>query len=189
MKVSPAARKLVFAVVLVVSGVLLPVISPLKILLEPASFTFGVHVPIFLALFVSPVIAVAVVIGTTLGFALGGFPSVIVIRAASHMLFAVVGALYIRYRPRTLSSFFRALLFACAIGAIHASLEVTVVEFFYMSGDTAGTFYTTESAIEFVGLGGFVHNMVDFALAFAAMKLLKLWKAARGLFPEASAAE
>ena len=39
-----------------------------KIILGPMSFTLGAHVAIFLAMFISPKVATAVCLGTTLGF-------------------------------------------------------------------------------------------------------------------------
>ena len=60
--------RLVVAALLCAVGILIPMFSPIKITIEPASFTLASHVAIFLAMFVSPSIAVAVSVGTTLGF-------------------------------------------------------------------------------------------------------------------------
>lgn len=78
---------------------LMPMISPLKIILEPASFTLASHVATMIAMFLSPGIAVAVAFGATVGFMLGGFPLVVVLRAATHMIFSYVGAKYIQKHP------------------------------------------------------------------------------------------
>jgi niacin transporter len=72
------------AALLIAIGFVIPVFSPVKILLEPASYTLASHVSIFIAMFISPFIAVVVSLGTTLGFLVGGFPPVIVLRAATH---------------------------------------------------------------------------------------------------------
>ena len=83
MQRSQRTFKLVMAGLLCAIGILAPVISPVKIDLEPASFTLASHVALFIAMFLSPKIAAAVWLGTTLGFQLAGFPPVVVARAAS----------------------------------------------------------------------------------------------------------
>ena len=83
--------RMVVAALLCAVGILIPMFSPIKITLDPASFTLASHVALFLAMFVSPGVAVAVSIGTTLGFFLAGFPITVVLRAASKIVFAVVG--------------------------------------------------------------------------------------------------
>lgn len=88
--------RLVVAALLCAVGILIPMFSPIKVTIEPASFTLASHVAIFLAMFVSPGVAVSVSVGTTLGFFLAGFPITVVMRAASHIVFALVGSLYIQ---------------------------------------------------------------------------------------------
>ena len=61
-------QKLVIAALLCAIGILIPVISPIKITLDPMSFTLGSHVAIFVAMFVSPAVALCVELGTTVGF-------------------------------------------------------------------------------------------------------------------------
>ena len=71
---------MVIAALLCAIGIVIPMFAP-KIILEPASFTLASHVPIFIALFISPPVALAVSVGTTLGFFFAGFPIVVVLRA------------------------------------------------------------------------------------------------------------
>ena len=59
---------------------------PLKVVIPPASYTLASHVPIFLAMFLSRKMAACVVIGSTLGFFVAGFPIVIVMRCISYHL-------------------------------------------------------------------------------------------------------
>lgn len=89
--------QLVVAGVLCAVGLVIPMFMP-KIVLGPMSFTLASHVAIFLAMFISPAVAVAVCIGTTLGFFLTT-PLIIALRAASHIVFAVIGALLIKKYP------------------------------------------------------------------------------------------
>lgn len=58
---------------LIAIGIVIPMFSPIKVVIEPASFTLASHVAVFIAMFISPSMAVAVSLGTTLGFFLGGF--------------------------------------------------------------------------------------------------------------------
>jgi niacin transporter len=177
-----SVQKIVLVALLIAIGVIIPLFSPLKLVLNPASFTLASHVPIFIAVFISPAATLAVVIGTTLGFLIGGFPLVVVMRAASHVLFALLGSCYLQYNPQVLSSFLKTQFFSFVIGVIHAWGEVTVVCFFYMSGDAVGTYYTIGTVLLFVGLGSLVHSMVDFAIALAAFKLLTAQKTLQPLF-------
>ncbi len=48
-------------------GVIIPMVMP-KIMIPPASFTLASHVPLFIAMFFTPGVAVAVALGTTFGF-------------------------------------------------------------------------------------------------------------------------
>ena len=88
----------------------------------PMSFTLASHVAVFLGMFISPAVAVAVCIGTTLGFFLTT-PAIIALRAASHIVFAGLGALYLKKHPDTIDrpvastvfNFVIALLVAAAV--------------------------------------------------------------------------
>ena len=83
MKRDTKLQTMVVAALLCAIGIVIPMFAP-KIVLEPASFTLASHVPIFIALFISPPVALAVSIGTTVGFLFAGFPIVIVLRALTH---------------------------------------------------------------------------------------------------------
>lgn len=74
MKSKTNTFQLALAGMLIAIGIVIPMFSPIKIIIEPASFTLASHVPVFIAMFISPMMAAAVALGTTLGFLLGGFP-------------------------------------------------------------------------------------------------------------------
>lgn len=59
--------QMVLAGVLCAVGMAVPMFMP-KIVLGPMSFTLASHVPVFLAMFISPMVALAVCIGSALGF-------------------------------------------------------------------------------------------------------------------------
>ncbi|MGI5936584.1 MAG: hypothetical protein ACOX7I_07280 [Oscillospiraceae bacterium] len=168
---STNVKKLVVAALLCAVGIIIPMYSPVKIVLEPASFTLGSHIAIIIAMFVSPFVAGAVAVGTALGFFLAGFHIVIVIRAASHIVFALIGAYILQKRPAILGSIPRAGLFSLLIAVIHGVCEVLVVMPFYYGSMNAEEF--TRSVILLVGVGTVVHSMVDFILAYVIWRALR----------------
>jgi niacin transporter len=89
--------QLVLAGVLCAIGLAVPMVMP-KVILGPMSFTLGSHVAIFLAMFISPKVTTAVVLGTTVGFFLTT-PLIIAMRAGSHIIFALLGAFILRRHP------------------------------------------------------------------------------------------
>ena len=170
-----ALQKMSASALLIAIGIIIPMFSPVKFILEPASFTLASHVAVFIALMISPSVAVAVAIGTTLGFLLGGFPVVVVLRAASHIVFAVLGSLFLQRFPRTLESPIRTREFSLAVGLLHAACELVIVSIFYMAGGMGEAYYQQgflRTVILLVGIGSVVHSMVDFELALAVVKVL-----------------
>jgi niacin transporter len=163
--------------------------SPLKIVLEPASFTLASHVAIFIAMFLSPTVAVSVALGTTLGFLLGGFPIVIVVRALSHVVFALIGSLALKKIPSILDSLPKTIAFASVVSLIHGITEVLVVTPFYLGNTLSKGYYSKGyiiSVVLLVGVGTLIHSMVDFFIALAVWKPLKKMAAPKNL-PERSA--
>lgn len=159
---------MVMAALLCAIGILIPMISPFKILLEPASFTLASHVAIFIGIFICPWVAVAVVVGTTIGFSFS-FPLVVVLRAASHLVFTVIGALLLKSRPEILSKKLSTFLFGLLMAVIHAISEVVVVLPFYFGGRLSAMNYDKGfliSVLLLVGVGTVVHSMVDFYIAY-----------------------
>ena len=130
---------------LIAVGIVIPLFSPVKIILEPASFTLASHVAIFIAMFISPAMAVAVSLGTTLGFFLAGFPLTVVLRALRSSLG-----------------------FSFVIGVLHAFCEVLVVLPFYLNGSMPQANYEKGffvSIFLLVGVGSVIHSMVDMCIS------------------------
>lgn len=186
MKRNASIQKLAVAALLVAVGIVIPIFMPVKIILEPASFTLASHVALMLAMFISPTVTAAVAAGTALGFFLAGvFPAVVVARAASQVVFAVAGALFLRRYPNTLNSIVKTQLFSLAIGVVHALGEVLVTLPFYVAGTLADGFYEKNfftAVILLVGLGTLVHSMVDFAIALLVYAPLRIQRPLQGLF-------
>ena len=149
-------------------GILIPIVSPIKITLEPASFTLASHVAIFIAMFISPVVAVFVALGTTIGFFMAGFPLVVVMRAASHLVFVCFGSLILKKNNEILNTVKSSLSFSLGISILHGLCEVLVVLPFYFGNNMSSAYYAkgfVTSVILLVGVGTVVHSMVDFYLA------------------------
>jgi len=150
--------------------------SPIKIILEPASFTLASHVPIFIAMLIAPSMGIAVAVGTTLGFFFGGFPLVIVLRAASHILFTTLGSLYIRKNSELYKSKVKYRIYSLVVALIHAFAEMVVSAIFYFTGSMSTAYYQkgfTISILLLVGLGTAIHSMFDFEIANIVMLALR----------------
>lgn len=174
-------QQLAISALLIAVGVAIPTFSPFKIIIEPvASYTLASHVAIFVAMFVSPASAVAVAIGTTLGFVAGGFPAPVIARAASHVIWALAGALVIRRYPHMLDRFTSALGFSAGVALLHGAVELATVAVFYRLGLLSAGFYEAgfwQGVIVLVGLGTVAHSMVDFALAQIVWRPISQWRA------------
>lgn len=155
--------KLTVTGLLISVGIIIPYTFP-RIHLGVASYTLASHVVIFVAMFISPRVSLAVAAGTTLGFFLGGMPIIIVLRAFSHLLWAFCGSVYLRQVPATIQSTVKLRIFSVVIGALHGILEFfTVILFFRLT--TFPNDFNLWWFVVFVGLGTFVHSLVDFELA------------------------
>jgi niacin transporter len=156
-------RKITASALLIAIGLAIPLFSPIKIWLEPASFTLASHVPIFIAMFISPWVGVAVALCTAVGFLISATP-VIAARALSHVIFTAIGSLWLKKRPQTLDTLKSAHIFSFLIGLIHASSELLAVFFFYFFGimPQSWGFY---NIMLLVGVGTVIHSMVDFEIA------------------------
>ncbi|MCL2169900.1 MAG: hypothetical protein FWB74_07740 [Defluviitaleaceae bacterium] len=149
---------------LVAIGILIPLYSPLRIVIPPAAtYTLGSHAAIFVAMFISPKIAIAVTIGTAIGFFMA-FPLVVGLRAASHLIFAILGSIYIARADKSTLHGTKLRIFSVTMALIHAAAEaVTVLLFFFGTSFPAGQ--SVWWVLGFIGAGTIVHSLVDFELA------------------------
>lgn len=163
-----STKSVVISAILCAIGIIIPMFSPIKIILEPASFTLASHIAIFMAMFISTKTALFVTLGTTIGFLLGGFPIVVVFRALSHVLFVGVGAIYLNKHKHIINSVKSSLSYSFIIGLIHAIGEVLIVIPFYFSSSLSQGYYDKGFLISIfglVGIGTVIHSMVDFSLS------------------------
>ena len=165
-------RFLTLTALLTAIAIVVPIIMPFKIVIPPASYTLGSHVAIFIAMFLSPWMTVFVVLGSTIGFFLAGFPFIIVLRAFSHILFGTLGALYLRKFPNILESQKSSWIFNIVLAIINAIGEVFVCFVFYsVTGqDLQKLLYVL---FVLVGVGTIIHSMVDYVIAIGIYRSLK----------------
>lgn len=170
---------LVLAGLLCAVGLVVPMFMP-KVVLGAMSFTLASHVATFLAVFISPALAVAVCVGTTLGFIMTT-PLIIALRAASHIAFALIGAMIVVRKPQIIDNVIPAVMFNLFLAFIHAAGEVAVVTPFFFDGvmfkpeQLANGFVT--SVLFLVGCGTFLHSVIDFCIA------LFIWKPLSAALP------
>ncbi|MEM1483970.1 hypothetical protein V6615_03710 [Oscillospiraceae bacterium PP1C4] len=172
MKHNYKVQTMVISALLCAIGIVIPMVSP-RIVIGPASYTLASHVPIFIAMFISPVVAVSVALITGFGFLFAGFPFVVVLRALSHLLFAFIGAQLIKKHGNILYSVKGFAFFGLFTAILHALGEVIVVTFFYWGNNMSGAYYQQGywiSVMALVGLGTIVHSMVDLGIAVFVWK-------------------
>ncbi|MDK2824378.1 MAG: niacin transporter [Clostridia bacterium] len=127
----------------------------LGITIPPFSATLASHVPVMLAMTVSPLVAIMVGVGSALGFLIKLGP-VIGARAAMHAIFALVGAIMIK-KGSTLRTALIATL------PIHALSEALIVIPFGFSLYKAGVV---------IGIGTALHHTADSLISIAVYSLL-----------------
>ncbi|MEE1014127.1 MAG: hypothetical protein U0L92_07480 [Clostridia bacterium] len=159
-------KDLVISALLIAIGILIPMIFtglPFRIVVGPYSATLMAHVPVIIAMFISPWTAVFTAIGTTIGFFFTA-PLIVAVRAASHVAFAILGAALIKKGMR-------ALPLCILTGILHAVLEGIVVMIFYVGGfSTPNAGYTISLLVLITIVGTFIHHCVDFVISYAVGK-------------------
>lgn len=168
MKTKFNTRDMVICALLIAIGILIPMIFtglPFRIIVGPYSATLMAHVPVIIAFFISPWVAVFTAIGTTIGFFFTA-PVVVAVRAASHILFAILGAYLIKKNMSLV-------LCGAITGVVHAVLEGIVVMLFFIGGlSTPASGYSISAMVWITIVGTFAHHCVDFILACIVAKAL-----------------
>lgn len=169
--------RLAVAALLCAVGIMIPMVMPVKVYLPPMSFTLASHVAIFLAMCVSPMTAFAVSIGTTVGFVFSGLPVDVWLRALSHTVWAVGGALWLKKYPDTFYSAGTNIVFCLAVAAVHALLELAVVFSLYLGGAAGMAEKFAQGGfgaiILLVGLGTAVHSCVDYGVSLLVWRPIR----------------
>jgi niacin transporter len=153
------SRDLVYGALLTALSILIPVAfgNYLRVYIPPFSATLASHVPVMLAMLVSPTVAVLVGIGSAAGFLVVLGP-IVAARALVHVAVGFVGAYLIQQNR----SFATALLITAPIHALGEVLVVLPLGF------------ATYDAWILVGVGTLLHHGADAVISLAIAGSLKL---------------
>lgn len=165
-----SVKQLSISAILTAFAILIPLMMPIKIIIGPASYTLASHIPLFIAMFISPATAIFVALGSSLGFFLAGFPIVIVFRALTHLFFLTLGAVLVKRFPILMDSK-RFLLLGIGLNLLHGLGEYIVVMVLTLGEQTSATYWITMLGL--VGVGSAIHGLLDFSLAYYFWKMLK----------------
>ncbi|MGL5086543.1 MAG: ECF transporter S component [Clostridium sp.] len=90
-------KELVFAALLIAFAIIIPIqFGLLKVIIPPYfTATIASHVPMFIAMLISPMVAVVVGIGSAFGFFMAAVPMPVVARASTHIIVGLIGALIV----------------------------------------------------------------------------------------------
>lgn len=150
-------RKITYAGLLTAMAIIIPIqFSFLKIQIGPFTATIAAHVPLFLSMLFGPWVAIAVGLGSTLGFLVTA-PAVVAARASSHIVVGFVGSLLIK---RGMS--FRKVVLLTA--PIHGVIEALAVIPFG---------FTMYKVLIVVGVGTIIHHFVDGTLSYVLVRALE----------------
>lgn len=153
-------KDMVISALLIAIGILIPMIftgPPFKIVVGPYSATLMAHVPVIIAMFISPLTAVLTAVGTTIGFFITT-PLVVAVRAASHIAFAIIGA-YMLKKGATL------LVTGGVTALIHGIFEGIVVLIFFAVGASTSSSYSNTAMMWITIAGTIAHHIVDYIIA------------------------
>ncbi len=174
-------KEIVIGAMLTAFSILIPVAfgNYLRILIPPFSATLASHVPVMIAMMISPAVAIIVGVGSGLGFLLayGAGPVGLMIsaRAFSHAIWAYTGAVMIRRGQ----SFGKAI---AVTSVLHALLEALVVYLMFIifgipvtqGSGVSGESLTTLSVMGIILLGTLLHHVVDGIISITIVKALKI---------------
>lgn len=148
-------KKMTLTAVLIALSILIPIyFGFLRVVLPPFTATVTAHVPLFLAMLISPGMAALVGVGSMIGFALSS-PIFVTARAAMHIPLGYLGGMLIqRGMP-----YQRVLIL---IAPVHAVLEALIVLPFG---------FDIYQALVVVGVGTLLHHTIDSVIAFGMGKL------------------
>ena len=160
-------KNLVLAAILTALSIIITY-SPVKLVLPFFTLTIGAHVPTLLAMFVSPWVVAMTVIGSCIGFFMT-IPApnsiIVVVRAATHILFALGGYSLIKKGNLNL------IIVVLITAIIHALTEGAAVFFLTPLVITSDTAAGTAAVIALSGT--FLHHLIDSAICIPILIALK----------------
>ena len=156
-------HEITVSAILIALCILIPMFFPKLVVMPPFTATLASHVPLMIAICISPKIAIYVSLGSILGFfiAFPGLP-VVPARAIAHVIFAIPASYIIKKKINILLIIF-------VSGVIHAIFEMLVI--------LIPIFYPTEvgiyQALTIMGVGTFLHHFFDVGIVAPIVKILK----------------
>lgn len=151
---SKKVHNMVTASLLIAISIMIPMyFGFLSIRVEPFTATLTAHVPMFIAMMISPLTAAIVGLGSSVGFFLAGYSPVVVARATSHIVWGYLGGMLLKkkmpYIPAVLIS-----------GVVHGIYEGAIIVPLMPKGKA------TTSLIVITIVGTFLHHCVDALIAY-----------------------
>ena len=157
-------KEIVIAGLLVAIAFIIPLTLPNLSGLPEFSATPFAHVPLMVAMFINPTVAIFVALGTALSFFMKYIP-IVGLRALSHLLFAVVAAVLLKKSKTKLN----VLLTYIVTLILHVGAEAIIVALWFMF--FAGTGLNSPL---YVGTGIFaLHHTFDFIVTLVIYYALK----------------
>ncbi|MBN1042975.1 ECF transporter S component [Clostridium botulinum] len=151
-------KQMVYAALLTSLAIIIPIqFGFLKVVIPPFTATLASHVPMMLAMLISPAVSIVVGIGSALGFLISGMPMVVVFRAATHILVGYVGA-KVMIKSR---NYMKATIITAPI---HGIAEMVVVIPF-IGFDLFQLLIVT-------AVGTIIHHFIDGAIAYSLAKAM-----------------
>ena len=150
--------------------ILIPIMfSPIRI---PVGLTFtatlAVHAPILIAMFISPWAAAFVAIGSAIGFFFSA-PLVVAARAATHVIFAVAGAIMVqKMRGNGMSKLILVWLVTMALHAVFEAIVAGSMTYFAFEHP----FYIAQAEAFTTGVGTLIHHSVDYVIMLVILAAL-----------------
>ncbi len=152
-------RELVLAAILTALAIIITY-SPVKLNLPFFTLTLGAHVPTFLAMFVSPWVAVMSVIGSCIGFFLA-IPApnnlLVVVRAALHIIFVLAGMKMLDKKM----NIFLVIILTSLLHSVAEGIAVYVLTPVIIPDSPTTSLWAAWIALA----GTFVHHYIDAAIA------------------------
>lgn len=162
-------KRLTLAVMLSALGIIIPIIMPKIRISDAASYTLASHVPLFIACFIGYDITILVGLFIGIGFFISTTP-VIAVRAFSHLLWAIPLAFILKKDKEKIFNLKYNIIICIIVSLFHALFECLVVIPFYTTKLNLN--YIIFSIILPIGLGGFIHSIIDYIISIFIYKRL-----------------
>lgn len=146
--------------ILIAISILIPATVPAIHFTPLLTMIVAVHVPILIACFISPYMAIAVAIGSTFAFFFTQ-PLIVTSRASTHIIFAVLASLYFKKYGVPKNKLHLSII-SIVIGIIHGLSEALVMHIFFFPQIENPIF----SIYLVLGTWMLLYTCIDFTIAY-----------------------